>query len=72
MKDPQDYPHGYLLKSILYHCDITIPISDRIKLFQTAQPFSVDDTVKFNVRSKVYEYPSMSVYQLAESTNFSK
>ena len=54
MKDPQDYPHGYLLKSILYHCDITLPISDKIKLFQTAQPFSVDDSVKFNIRSKVY------------------
>jgi hypothetical protein len=33
IKDPQDYPHGYLLKAVLYHCELTITISDRLRLF---------------------------------------
>lgn len=45
MKQPQDYPHGYLLKTVLHQCDIKIKINDKLKLFQTPQPFSINDDI---------------------------
>lgn len=71
MKEPQDYPHGYLLKSVLYHCDIKITISDKLKMFQDSQPFTIDDGVEFVTRSKVYDFPSMSIHSIASTVGVS-
>ena len=71
MKEPQDYPHGYLLKSALYHCDIKIKISDKLRMFQDSQPFSIDDGVEFVARSKVYDFPSMSIHSIANTGEIS-
>lgn len=43
MKEAHDYPHGYLLKTVLYHCGISVKITDKLKLFYNEQPFSIDD-----------------------------
>ncbi len=67
MKEPQDYPHGYLLKAVLYHCELKISVSDKLVLFQNAQPFSIDDKVEFVVRSRVFDFPSMAIYQLSST-----
>lgn len=67
MKEPQDYPHGYLLKSVLYHCDIKIKISDKLRMFQGSHPFSIDDGVEFVTRSKAFDFPSMSIYRIANT-----
>jgi hypothetical protein len=72
MKDPQDYPHGYLLKAVLYHCELTITISDRLRLFQNALPFSIDDGVQFVVRSRVFDFPAMTLHQLASTDGLSQ
>ena len=33
MKEPEDYPHGYLLRTVLYHCGINIHLTDKMHLF---------------------------------------
>jgi hypothetical protein len=67
MKEPQDYPHGYLLKSVLYHCDINIRINDKLKMFHNPFPFSIDDGVEFVTRSRVFDFPSMDIYRIADT-----
>lgn len=64
MMDPQDYPHGYLLQTILYHCGIKVRIRDKLKLFTSPTPLLVDDIVGFSCRSKIFDYPSMGLYRL--------
>lgn len=59
-----DYPHGYLLKTILYHCGIHVVIHEKIPLFIAQHPFSSDDIINFTTRSKVYDFPAMSVHKL--------
>jgi hypothetical protein len=68
MKEPQDYPHGYLLKSVLYHCDIKVKISDKLEMFRHPHPFSIDDPIEFNTRTKVLDFPSMSIYKIADTS----
>ena len=68
MKDPQDYTHGYLLKTVLYHCGIEIQLHDRLKLFQVNKPFTEDDKVRFLTKSKVYDFPSMTIHQIADAS----
>lgn len=36
-------------------------------MFQNNVPFTVDDTVEFVVKSKVYNYPNMSIYAIADT-----
>lgn len=64
MKEAEDYPHGYLLKTVLYHCGINAIITDKTKLFISEFPFSPDDIKEFTVISKVYDFPSMSIHKL--------
>ena len=64
MKEPEDYPHGYLLNTVLYHCGIKIKIIEKLRLFISEQPFEVDHIVDFVVKSKVFDFPSMSVHKL--------
>jgi len=67
MKDPQDYAQGYLLKTVAYRCGISVPIHDKLQLFLVESPFSIDDNITFNPRSKAYDFPSMSIYKLADT-----
>jgi hypothetical protein len=53
-----------LLRTVLYHCGIKLKITDSLKLFVSEHPFEVDDIVAFTVRSKVFDFPSMSIYKL--------
>jgi hypothetical protein len=64
MKEPEDYPHGYLLRTVAYHCGIRLKLTDKLRLFVTQSLFEVDDIIDFTVRSRVFEYPSMSVHKL--------
>ena len=64
MKEPEDYPHGYLLKTVLYHCGIKIKSIEKLKLFVSENPFEVDHIVEFIVKSKVFDFPSMTVHKL--------
>jgi hypothetical protein len=54
MKNPVDYPHGYLLKTVMYHCGIKLRIRDDFKLFFAATPFTSENEVSFECHSKVY------------------
>ena len=59
-----------MLKTIVYHCGIKIILSDKVKLF-TDQPFNPDSIVDFIVKSKVYTYPTMSIYKLSKGDKLS-
>ena len=67
MKEPQDYPHGYLLKTVLFQCGIKIKIGDKLKMFQTLQPFSTNDDIGFVLKTKIYDFPSMSIFEIAST-----
>lgn len=43
MKEPEDYHHGYLLLTILYHCGLKVNITDKTKLFVNSNPFTPED-----------------------------
>ena len=64
IRDPQDYPHGYLLKTLLYHCGIELTLTDKIPLFLSHQPFQFDDILGFCIRTKVYDFPVMTLHKL--------
>ena len=43
MKDPEDYPNGYLLRTVLFHCGIKLrQMTANVRLFVKEQPFEVD------------------------------
>ena len=68
MKDPQDYAHGHLLKTVLYHCGIKVTIHGKLKLFRIEKPFTEDDKVEFLTKSKIYDFPSMSLHRIADTS----
>ncbi len=68
IKHVDDYPHGYLLKTVLYHCGFELEIRDKLKLFYTSNPFTADDKISFVSRCQIYDFPSMKIYGLARGS----
>lgn len=64
-----DLPHGYLLKTVLYHCGFDIKLSSSIVLFSSPDPFSIKDWVKFVSKCECMMFPSMEVHKKTKITN---
>ena len=62
-KNYLDLPHGYLLKTVLYHCDFDIKLSSSLVLFSTPDPFSIKDWIQFISKSSYFTFPEMEVYK---------
>ena len=63
-----DLPHGYLLKTVLYHCGFNVKLSNSIVLFSTPDPFSVKDWIEFKSNSETFTFPGMEAYKKAKIT----
>ena len=55
-------PHGYLLKSVLYHCGFDIKLTEKTSLFMNPKPFAMPDWVKFTCKIDSFDFPNMKVY----------
>ncbi len=40
-------------------------------MFRHPHPFSIDDPIEFNTRTKVFDFPAMSIYRIADTSNIS-
>jgi hypothetical protein len=55
-------PHGYLLKSVLYHCGFEIKITEKTALFMSEKPFADDHWIKFACKIESFEFPNFKLY----------
>lgn len=54
-----DLSQGYLLTTVLYHCDFVVNLKSNIPIYSDSAPFLIKDWKDFKCRTSCFTFPSM-------------
>lgn len=54
-----DLSQGYLLTTVLYHCDFIVNLKSNIPIYNDPTPFLIKDWKDFKCRTSCFTFPSM-------------